>query len=399
VQSTATAHRLFAARPRSGALFDVAVAVVALAGSLALLLHGGIRGSRSGSELDLLGGALAACAVVPLVAWRRSPSGVFLLTAAASTLAAGLGYALDVPFGPTAALYLLAASQDEANPWTRRTTAATVALLVAYLSATAAAEGALPATELSHTGLAWAAAWFAGERTRLRREHIAELEERAVRAERDTERERRLAAAEERARIARDLHDSAGHAISVIAVRAGAARLRHDEDPERSRRALEAIEQVARQTASEIDQIVGTLRDGGSPRGLVEDPPGLASLAALAERHATAGLEVTVGSAGEPRPLGGPVDQAAYRILQEALTNAARHGTGGARVELAFGETAFEVTVANPAAAARSARSSGGHGLVGMRERTTLLGGSFDAECVNGGFRVRVRLPYGAPSA
>jgi len=188
VQSTATAHRLFAARPRSGALVDVAVAVVALAGSLALLAHGGIRGSRSGPELDLLGGALAACAVVPLVAWRRSPSGVFLLTAAASTVAAGLGYALDVPLGPTAALYLLAASQDEANPWTRRTTATTVALLVAYLSATAAADGALPASVLSHTGLAWAAAWFAGERTRLRREHIAQLEERAVRAERDTER-------------------------------------------------------------------------------------------------------------------------------------------------------------------------------------------------------------------
>lgn len=149
---------------------------------------------------------------------------------------------------------------------------------------------AFPGTELLHTGLAWAVAWFAGERTRLRREHIAELEERALRAEREAERERRLAAAEERARIARDLHDSAGHAISVIAVRAGAARLRHDEDPERSRLALEAIEQVARQTVAEIDEIFGTLRDGRSPRGAVEAPPGLASLDALVERHTSAGL-------------------------------------------------------------------------------------------------------------
>jgi hypothetical protein len=103
VQPTATVHRLFAARPRSGALVDVAVAAAALGGSLALLFHGGIGASRPGSELDLLGGTLVACAAMPLVAWRRAPFGVFVLTAAASTLAAGFGYSLDVPLGPTAA--------------------------------------------------------------------------------------------------------------------------------------------------------------------------------------------------------------------------------------------------------------------------------------------------------
>ncbi len=395
MQSTVTAHRLFAARPRSGALVDVAIAAAALGGSLAFLFHGGIGVSRPGSELDLLGGTLAVCAAVPLLAWRRAPFGIFVLTAAASTLAAGLGYSLGVPLGPTAALYLLAASRDEANPWTRRTTAAVVALFVAYLAAIAAAGGTFPGSEFFHTGLAWATAWFAGERTRLRREHIAELEERALRAEREMERERCLASAEERARIARDLHDSAGHAISVIAVRAGAARLRHDEDPERSRLALEAIELVARQTVAEIDEIVGTLRDGGSPRGVVEAPPGLASLDTLVERHTTAGLDVTLATSGAPRPLGGPVDRAAYRILQEALSNAARHGTGSVRIEMAFGETGLELTVANPVLAAGRARSSGGHGLIGMRERATLLGGSLDAERVNGAFRVRAEVPYG----
>ncbi len=397
--STATAHRLFAARPRSGALVDGAIAAAALGGSLALLVHGGIGGSRAGSGLDVLGGTLAVCAAVPLLAWRRAPFAVFVLTAAASTLAAGLGYPIGIPIGPAAALYLLAATRDEANPWTRRTTADMVALFVAYLAATAVAEGTFPGSELLHTGLAWAVAWFAGERTRLRREHIAELEERALRAEREAERERRLAAAEERARIARDVHDSVGQAISVITVRAGAARLRHDEDPERSRLALEAIEQVARQTVAELDEIVGTLRDGGSPHGIVEAPPGLASLDTLVERHASAGLDVTVGTAGAPRPLGGPVDQAAYRILQEALSNTARHGTGSARIELAFGETGLEVTVANPVLAAGIARSSGGHGLVGMRERATLLGGRLDAERVNGAFRLRAQLPYGGHRA
>ena len=398
-QSTAPAHRLFAARSRSGALLDVAIAAAALGGSLALLRHGGFGASRPGSELDLLSGTLAACATLPLIAWRRAPFAVFVLTAAASTLAAGLGYSLGVALGPTAALFLLAASRDEASPWSRGATAATIALFVAYLAMTAAADGKFPGSELLHTSLAWAVAWFAGERARLRHEHIAELAERAVSAEREAEGERLLAAAEERARIARDLHDSAGHAISVIAVRAGTARLRHDEDPERSRVALEAIERVARQTVAEIDEIVGTLRDGGSPRGVVEAPPGLASLDTLVERHAAAGLDVIIGTAGAPRRLGGPVDQAAYRILQEALTNAARHGTGSARVELAFGEAGLELTVANPVLAAGRARSSGGHGLVGMRERATLLGGSLDAEHVDGAFRLRAQLPYGGQRA
>jgi len=377
----------------------VAIAAAALSGSLALLFHGGIPAAHTGSELDLLGGTLAAWTALPLLAWRRAPFAVFVLTAAAGILAAGLGYPLGVPLGSTAALYLLVASRDEANPWTPRTTAALVALFVAYLVATAAAEGTFPASELLHTGLAWAVAWFAGERTRLRRGHIAELEERALRAERETERERRLAIAEERARIARDLHDSAGHAINVIAVRAGAARLRHDEYPGRSLAALETIEQVARQTGGEIDEIVSTLRDEGPPREVVEAPPGLASLDTLIGRHAAAGLHVNVDTAGAPRPLGAPVDQAAYRILQEALTNASRHGTGSARIDLAFGDTALELTVANPVPAAGPARSGGGHGLIGMRERATLLGGSIDAERVNGDFRLRAQLPYRGPRA
>ena len=392
----ANAHRLFAAGPRSGALVDVAIAGVALAGSLALLSHGGIRlgASEPGSgELDWIGGLLAACSTVPLVLWRRAPGAIFMLTASASVLLAGLGYPIGLPLGPTAALYLFAASRDEEEPWTRRSSGTVVALFLAYLGATALGEGAFPWSELFHTGLAWAAAWFAGERTRLRHEHIAELKERALRAEREAERERRLAAAEERARIARDLHDSAGHAINVIAVRAGTARLRRD--PERSQAALEAIEELARKTVGEIDQIVGALRDGGSSNGAVDVPPGLGSLDTLVARHGAAGLEVSVSKEGEPRQLESAVDQAAYRILQEALTNAARHGTGVARVELAFGDAALELTICNAALRDGAARPNGGHGLVGMRERAILLGGGLDAEHAAGEFRVRARLPYG----
>jgi signal transduction histidine kinase len=127
----------------------------------------------------------------------------------------------------------------------------------------------------------------------------------------------------------------------------------------------------------------------------VEAPPGLASLDTLIARHQAAGLEVTVDRSGAPRPLGAPADQAAYRILQEALTNAARHGAGSARIELAFGEVALELRVTNPVPAGAWSRSGGGHGLVGMRERATLLGGSLEAESTDGVFQVRARIPYG----
>jgi signal transduction histidine kinase len=398
VSSAATAHRLVATRPRSGALVDAATAAVALAGSLAQLSHGGIAGSQTGpGELDWTSGVLAACSTVPLVAWRHAPRAVFAFTASAIVLLGGLGHPIALPLGPTAALYLLAASRDEEAPWTRRSTATVVALFLAYLGATALGEDRLPGSELLHTGLAWAVAWFAGERTRLRREHLAELRERALRAEREGERERRLAVAEERARIARDLHDAAGHAINVIAVRAGTARIRRD--PERSQAALEAIEELARKTAAEIDEIVGALRDRSSANGAIDAPPALASLGTLVASHDAAGLHVSVASEGEPRPLASAVDQAAYRILQEALTNAARHGTGAARVELVFGEAALELAISNAAAGENESRPNGGHGVIGMRERATLLGGTLDVERGGGSFCVRVRLPYGRPSA
>jgi signal transduction histidine kinase len=371
---------------------DVAIAAAALIGTLGQLsAHGGIAGLQRGAgELDWTAGALAACSTVPLLTWRYAPRAVFAVTASAIVVLAGIGRPLALPLGPTAALYLLAASRDEEEPWTWRNLGSVVVMFTTYLIASALGDGRFWA-ELLHTGLAWAVAWFAGERTRLRRQHVAELRQRALRAEREGERERRLAVAEERARIARDLHDAAGHAINVIALRAGTARMRRD--PDRSHDALEAIEELARKTVGEIDQIIGTLRD--RTNGTVEAPPGLASLDALVARHAAAGLDITLARQGEPRRLVSAVDQAAYRILQEALTNAGRHGDGAARIEVAFTGAAVELTVSNTAAGDTAARSNGGHGLIGMRERATLLGGSLEAGRSNGMFRVHARLPYG----
>jgi signal transduction histidine kinase len=226
---------------------------------------------------------------------------------------------------------------------------------------------------------------------------MAELEERALRAEREAERERRLAAAEERGRIARDLHDSAGHAINTILVHAGMGRLQTKRDPESAREAFQTIEELARETVGEIDQMVRVLREDAPPsdgRAVVEPPPGLAALDGLVERHRAAGLDVTTTIRGDRRPLPPGVDRAAYRILQEALTNAARHGNGGAHVEVAFGPSALDVDVANSLSPDRATRATGGgHGIVGMRERAALLGGTLEAGARDGRFELHAHLP------
>jgi signal transduction histidine kinase len=228
---------------------------------------------------------------------------------------------------------------------------------------------------------------------------MGELEERAARAERDAERERRLAAAEERMRIARDLHDSAGHAINVILVHAGLGRLRTERDPAGARAAFETIEEVARETVGEIDEMVGVLREDRGDDGAVEPPPGVAALDGLVERHRAAGLDVTTTFRGDRRPLSPAVDRGTYRIVQEALTNAARHGDGRADVEVAFGDRGLELTVANPLPPDRAADAVDGHGVVGMRERAALLGGSLQAGARDGRFEVHAQLPFASHPA
>jgi signal transduction histidine kinase len=377
-------------------VFDAALAAAVFAASLALLVARGDSAADT-RELDVLGGLLAALASLPLVAWRRSPLTVFVVTAAASAVLNALGYPPGPPLGPTVALFLLALSPEKTRVprWTAG--AAVAGLFVLHVGGVALAEDAFPTVPLLLGALVWGGAWVLGDRVRLRRARLTELEERARRAERDAERELRLAAAEERTRIARDLHDSAGHAINVILVQAGAARLLREQDPERSQAALETIEDVARETLGEIDQLVSALREDGNA-GDVEPPPGLAALETLAERHRTSGLAVGIRERGSRRQLSPGLDQAAYRILQEALTNAARHGDGSADVEIGFTPGSLELTVSS-ATSQGFAAAAAGHGIVGMRERATLLGGTLDAGASNGCFLVRAHLPYAAESA
>jgi signal transduction histidine kinase len=371
-------------------LVDGAIAVAVFAFSLAVLSSGNF--DHFNRELDVYGVILAALASWPLAARRVAPLAVLAVVTAATATLYGFDYGLGPPVGFAIALYTVAENRDATRPGLRK---AILALSLVALFAPHLVTGGFE-PELLLGGAVWAAAWFAGDRARLRRERLAELEERALRAEREAERERRLAAAEERTRIARDLHDSAGHAINVILVQAGAARLLQDQDLERSREALETIEEVARETLGEIDQLIRMLREDGSPEE-VEPPPGLAAVETLAARYRASGLAVTVRVDGSRRPLAPGVDQAAFRILQEALTNAARHGSGSAEVEVDFGPGLLVVTVTNPVPP--GAANGAGHGLIGMRERAQLLGGSLEAGAVDGVYRVRARLPLDEESA
>jgi signal transduction histidine kinase len=375
---------------RKQLLIDVGVAVAAFAGTIALMFAPESDEAHQPREPDALGILLAALASLPLVARRRAPVAVLVFVVAASALLFGLGYPEGPPIGPTIALYFVSLSRTEGWPRTAPVIALAAALFAVHLASFGIGRDRFPSGELLLGVILWSGAWIAGDRTRLRRERMAALEERALRAEREAERERRLAAAEERARIARDLHDSAGHAINVILVQAGAARLLQEQDPERAREALQTVEVVARETIDEIDRLVGALREGGSAD--VEPPPGFAALNGLVERHRAAGLDVRVENRGAPQPLPRGTDQAAYRILQEALTNAARHGNGRANVHIAFGDNEVEITVTNPAPSKIGVE---GHGLVGMRERAALIGGTLETATSNGHFRLRASLPCG----
>jgi signal transduction histidine kinase len=375
----------------SPAARDAAVALIAFA--LTLLLLG--RGDATRS-LDPLGGVLAAFASFPLLARRRAPLAVFAVTTVASAVLNGLDYALGPPFGPTFALFFVAT--DESTRMRIRETAAVVlGLFAVHIASTVSAQDGFPTTPLLFGILVWGGAWVIGDQVRQRRQRRADIEERARRAEHESARERRLAIAEERNRIARDLHDSAAHAINVILVQAGAARLLQQRDPGAVRGALTTIEEVARETIGEIDQLIRGLREDGTrseQEKAVEPPIGLAALETLAERHRAAGLTVDIRVDGRRRSLAPGLDQAAYRILQESLTNAARHGSGRAEVEIVYDEAQLELTISNPIQAGSDDDPVQGHGILGMRERAELLGGTVDARFSDGRFRVRAQVPY-----
>jgi signal transduction histidine kinase len=220
---------------------------------------------------------------------------------------------------------------------------------------------------------------------------IGDRERRAQLAERERDVAAREAVVEERARIARELHDVIAHNVSMMVVQAGAERRVVPEGT--THEVLETVEQIGRNALTEMRRLVGMLR-GGADDALAPQP-GLDDLPLLAEQVREAGLPVDLYVEGEPRDLPAGIELSAFRIVQEALTNALKHaGDARAEVRVRYAPDSLELEIVDDGRSATTVASTGGHGLVGIRERVALYGGRLDAgRRATGGFAVRVLLP------
>jgi signal transduction histidine kinase len=372
-----------------GAAGDRAIALFLLATSVAEVLTAEqLRGPLS---LNLLA---VATLTIPLAWRRRWPLGVLCFAMAAGTLQ-GL-YLSSVDDVATIFFVVIVLGYTSGAHLPRRR--AFVALPLMFLGICGVNLGTASATTSDYLfPLAVVSiAWLSGRAVRARALLTEELHEAAVRAEEAHEAEAQLAMAEERRRIAREMHDVVAHSVSVMVVQAGGARRIIDRDPDRAAQAAAQIEYAGRAALVEMRRLLGLLHAGDGEAGALAPQPSLAELDALVERSRAAGLPVEVRVLGERRPLPAGIDLAAYRIVQEALTNTLKHaGAAPTEVHLRWGENELELEILDRGGAGMARNGSGGgHGLVGMAERVRLYGGELEAgPRPAGGFRVRARLP------
>jgi len=382
---------------RTWVTFDCVLAAVLLGGTVASIAVGREVSSPTGGGWDALryGAAVLACAPLPLR--RRWPALVLALTAFGDAALVALGVRGPAQVTVAFAIYTVAASS------TRRLSPRIVGAVVAIvlLGALVAAGGPEWGTVIGGPAVVLLG-WIAGENTRARRIYAAGLAERAAEREREREERVRQAATDERLRIARELHDVVAHAMSLIAVRAGAARMVIDEQPDEARAALSIIETTSRRALREMRRLVGVLRQpDDANRAELEPAPGLVLLSELVRQAAQAGVHVELDVTGNVRVLPEGVDVSAYRIIQEALTNVVRHvGPTTARLRIHYQPDEMEIELIDEGTTTPPARSTpselrdgSGHGLVGMRERVALYGGELVTGPTQHGYRVFARLP------
>jgi signal transduction histidine kinase len=320
---------------------------------------------------------------------RRAPLVVLAGWAIATSVLANVLPVLDTATTPAVALVVAAYS---AGAHTEGVRAAIGAAGVAALIAANVAEQ-FSLGDLLFITMILGGAWLAGQAMRYRRQREKALKQLTVDLEREREEKARAAVAEERVRIARELHDVVAHAISVIVLQARGGRRSLATDPEETREALDTIEATGSQALAEMRRLLGMLRRDDEEIALAPQPS-LRHLDALAAQVRQAGLPVELSVEGEPTELPPGVDLSAYRIVQEALTNALKHaGPATARVIVRYGKDDLELEIADTGADV-GAGDGEGHGLVGMRERVSLYGGKIAAGPRDGGgFAVRARLP------
>ncbi|MGW1711775.1 sensor histidine kinase [Streptomyces sp. NPDC002156] len=339
--------------------------------------------------------ALAAVSCLAQLRARTYPRGALVVATVCTVITVALGYLVTpLLLAPLMiALYRLAAGTDPRT--TRVYGAVTIAVVVT------AAVFDRPTDEMLLLRTIGPVLWLllplvGGSRDRLRRDYTDSVQARAAYAERTREEEARLRVAEERMRIARELHDVVAHHMAVANAQAGTARHLAPTHPEQAQKLLDELSATTSSALLELRATVGVLRQSDdSDADSLEPAPGLHRLPELIATCETAGIEVTVTTDGEPRPLSPGVDLTAYRIIQEALTNVTKHGAGkGARVGLTYSASRLLVSVTNDAAATTPSVPGGGYGLMGMRERAHSVGGDLYAgPRPGGGFEVTTALP------
>ncbi|MFJ8930157.1 sensor histidine kinase [Streptomyces sp. NPDC102364] len=361
-------------------------------------------GARTPNVLSLVLMLLGAAA---LVFRRRAPLCVLAATSAVSVVELVTGDPrAPVVMSAVVALFTVAATMDRPTTW--RVGLASMALLTGV----AMFAGPLPWYSQENLGIfAWTGmAAAAGDAVRSRRAFVTAIRERAERAERTREEEARRRVAEERLRIARDLHDVVAHHIALVNVQAGVAAHVMDRRPDQAKEALGHVREASRSALNELRATVGLLRQTGDPEAPTEPAPGLDRLDDLVDTFRHAGLPVEVARAKDAPALPAAVDLAAFRVVQEALTNVQKHAGPDAKAEVSVVRVGpnVEVTILDNGPGATAAYGDypsdpdaaeerdrhGGHGLLGMRERVTALGGTLTAgPRYGGGFRVHAILP------
>ncbi len=361
---------------------------LAIAGELEVLASGSFPGSDAAV-------AVAIPAITLPLAWRRRAPvvSVTVVYGAYAVQALAGGHAeqsIAVSIALLVSIYSLAANVHDSR-------VAVAALVpcqgVAWMAL--ALEGGREIGDYAFSLLLGGGAWLGGYAVRSGRLVTAQAEDRAERAEQLSAAERERAVAEERARIAREMHDVLAHTMSVVVVQTGAARQLVRSEPGRTETMLQSVETTSRQALAEMRRLLGLIR--GDAEGLgIAPQPGLAQLDELVARAHEAGLDLSLEQEGDSRPLPAGIDLAAYRIAQEAITNAIKHGIGPASLVVRSRPTELELELRNAIGPQERNVSGAGHGLIGMRERALLYGGTLEAERANGEFTIHARLPLEA---
>jgi len=344
---------------------------------------------------DVLGALLLVMSALPIAWRRRAPLVVLALTGVSAFGYEILGYATSIaPVGLLVTLYTVGAHCDR-----RRSRIAALLTAIGLALVLVLARWDVTIGSIISNAVVFGTAWLLGDNVQTRRAYVASLRERAETAEQTRAAEAQRAVAEERNRIARELHDVVAHSMSVMVVQAGAARRIVDRDPDQATEAIGAIEATGRQALTEMRRLLGVLRDDGA--AAMAPQPSLGGLEDLVDEVREAGLTVSIEVEGEARPLPAGIDLSAYRIVQEALTNALKHGgpETQVRIVIAYGDDEVSVEVLDDGrGAAAPLVDGGGHGLIGMRERAEVCGGHLTAgPRPGGGYAVRARLPLAAP--